>query len=313
MGSFRPFFPLRFLRRGLFSTSWWIQRIYIHPTHTHTHSYVAILSLSFTCGFVDRHQSSSATRRRFFFFFLHPSGVFYPFFFFLFFASPSTIRQVLSHAQWRPNSSPGDRKTRTLQRALALALGGFSPARTPGTRFLFFHAPSSKWSFFFICDDVNVFILFIFYFSFGWWVVCSPPTSPPLPSCPPAATKNHHKWNSSGLRLECVTEKHNLSFYQRIFIYFFSFFFFFLHFFFIGVECFFRIAGPRVSSYFSVFHSDLFWDCVTLSEFFGLLSRYPRIPRLKRARFSLFVLFCFFTQSILPSRRPDSKIFHFPF
>jgi hypothetical protein len=106
-------------------------------------------------------------------------------------------------------------------------------------------------------DDVNVFIfilfiLFLLFFYFwGEPFVLLPPNLPFFMS--PRSHENHHKWNSFGLRLECVTEKpvdSTTRFYiaERIF---FPFFFFFLgisfHF---GMECFSVLSPGRVRLFF---------------------------------------------------------------
>jgi hypothetical protein len=91
--------------------------------------------------------------------------------------------------------------------------------------------------------------------------------------------------------LECVTEKHNLSFYQRIFIYFFSFFFFFLHFVFIGVECFFVSLGRvslRIFPFSIPISSETVWPCQNFLGCFLVIRGFLDWS----ARASLF-LFCF--------------------
>ena len=141
--------------------------IYTYILHIlHTHFYIAILSLSLflsiTCGFVDRHQSSSASSS------FYPSGAFLSIFLFHFSPGKLKDRFYISVPSDGPNSSPGDRKTRTLQRerALARALGGFSrPVSDPGR-------PRARGSYssmrsiikveLLSFDDVNVFIFILF-------------------------------------------------------------------------------------------------------------------------------------------------------
>jgi hypothetical protein len=111
-----------------------------------------------------------------------PSGA--SIYLFIFFASQANKRQV---SMWLPS----DGQTAPLviaklapcnERALSLALGGFS---RPGTRGSFSSSTFHHQSGASIICDVNVFILFIFYSSLLLFSSLSSP-----PSRPPAATKS---------------------------------------------------------------------------------------------------------------------------
>ena len=165
---------------------------YTSYTHTSIQQYSLSLFLSITCGFVDRHQSSSASSS------FYPSGAFLSIFLFHFSPGKLKDRFYISVPSDGPNSSPGDRKTRTLQRERALALWVDSLARfrTPGDPgpavLILLCAPSSKWSFFHLMMLTFLFLFYLSYFCYFFTFEESRLFSSYLTfhsSCPPAATK----------------------------------------------------------------------------------------------------------------------------